>query len=199
MKCFRWKTRACSKTPDICEYTDRRNFNDPIMASDNSAVLLSPDHNNLVSQEDQSFGHHFFCVYNVSLSCPQNSVIIESTARTNWPRQQDTSCHQSEGGCENYVAFYDDRDSNIISHEFYGQKKYINYLNNDSFLAVLWTDTEKNEGVFEFLASCHGQEELVPTTSTSEEGSGSQDILTDNNYWHSNHSHIIMHQTKKCL
>ena len=178
MKCFRWKTRACSSTPDICEYTKRRNFNDPIMASSSlhSAVLLSPAHNNLVSSEDQSFGHHFFCMYNVSLSCPQNSVIIESTARTNWPRQQDTSCHQSEGGCENYVAFYDDSDSNIISREFYGQRSYRHSLNSDSFLAVMWTNTVRNEGIFELLASCNNNQ-FVSVIPTGGEGSGNADIL----------------------
>ena len=173
MKCFRWKTRACSYTPDICEYTERMNFNDPItMTCNKSAVLLSPDHNDLVLEKDQSFGHHFFCVYNVSLNCPQNGVIIKTTEATNWPRQQDTSCHQSEGGCENYVAFYDDRNSSIISREFYGQENYTHYLNSDSFLAVMWTNAVKNEGIFEFLASCNTQEEFL-----YDEGSGNEEIL----------------------
>ena len=122
------------------------------------------------SSRNQSFGRYFFCVYNVSLSCPQNSVIVESTARTNWPRQQDTSCHQSEGGCENYVAFYDDRDSSIISREFYGQDNYIHSLNSDSFLAVTWTNTDQNDGIFEFLANCNDNPLITATSGGKESG-----------------------------
>ena len=176
MKCFRWRTKTCSNTPDICVYREREEkFNGFISASDHAAMLLSPNYNNLESSEDQSFGRYFFCVYNVSLSCPQNSVIIESTARTNWPRQQDTSCHQSEGGCENYVAFYDDRDSSIISREFYGQKNYTHPLDSDSFLAVMWTNSDRNDGVFEFLASCNNNT-FVSETSTVGGRSGNEEI-----------------------
>ena len=174
MKCFRWRTRTCSNTPDICVYIEREKFNDKIRVLDRSAMLLSPDYTNLVSSEDQSFGRHMFCVYNVSLSCPQNSVIIKSTARTNWPRQQDTSCHH-EGGCENYVAFYDDRDSSIISREFYGQKNYTHSLDSDSFLAVMWTNTDRNDGVFEFSAKCNDNP-FVSETSTGGGGSGNEEI-----------------------
>jgi hypothetical protein len=115
-------------------------------------------------------------VYNVSLNCPHNSVVVESTPRTNWPRQQNTSCHQSVGGCENYVAFYEDRNSTIISREFYGQRNYRHVLNSDSFLAVMWTNRVPNEGIFEFNARCH-HEVVQPLSPTAEEGSGNQEVL----------------------
>ena len=175
MRCFRWNTKTCSNTLDICVYIERKKFNDKIRVDDRAAMLLSPDYTNLVSSEDQSFGRYTFCVYNVSLSCPQKSVTIKSTATTNWPRQQDTSCHQSEGGCENYVAFYDDSNSSIISREFYGQKNYTHSLDNDSFLAVMWTNTDRNDGIFEFSARCNDNP-FVSETSTGGGGSGNEGI-----------------------
>lgn len=182
MKCFRWKTRACGHVPDICEYTSR-NTNGAIMTSDLSAALLSPNYDNLESSKDQTFGHHFFCVYNVSLNCPRNitGVVIESTARTNWPKQQNTLCNNNigEDGCRNYVAFYADRNSKAISREFYGQRNYKQSLDSSSFLAVMWTGIVRNDGIFDFIATCNDQEAFLSTTSMpiAEEGSGSEEIL----------------------
>ena len=156
MRCFRWRTWACLHTRDLCRYRPRLSGLN-ITTSSHHATLFSPKHSILLSREDQSFGPRFFCVYNVSLNCPRKSVVIESTAETTWPKQQDASCRQSGGGCENYVAFYDDQNSKIVSHEFHGQRNYRHVLSSDSFLAVMWTSEQQNNGIFEFLARCNDQ------------------------------------------
>ena len=63
------------------------------------------------------------------------------------------------------MAFYDDHNSQIITHEFYGQRNYIRFLDNDSFLAVMWTNAQRNDGIFEFLASCNDQGESGSSAS----------------------------------
>lgn len=170
MKCYRWKTRACTNVPDLCEFKRTINFNDALRSSSQSARLYSPGYSK------QKFGHHFFCVYNVSLSCPSNSVIVEKTSMTNWPRQQSTDCHDREN-CEKYVAFYTNRNSNQITHQYYGQTNFRKTLDSSSFIAVLWTNDERSDGIFEFQASCNDQEVLVSPTLATEEGSGNEQIL----------------------
>lgn len=109
------------------------------------------------------------------MSCPSNNVIIESTDTTDWPKRQNTDCHDTNT-CENYVAFYTDRNSNKITREFYGQNNYMTTLDSNSFLAILWTNKEPNSGSFEFRATCNSNV-LPSTTSAGEEGSGIEDIL----------------------
>jgi hypothetical protein len=169
MQCYRWKTRACSTGPDVCEYTNRTKFNDDII----SATLFSPGHADLVNQETQTFGHHFFCIYNVSLSCPRTSVVVESINSTNWPRDPNPDC-------QNYVSFSTDRNSSRITQQFCGQRNYRTVLDSDSFLAVFWTNKYRNNGIFEFRATCNEQEVfLAPTLDTN--SSGDTDDQEDDN------------------
>ena len=83
MKCYRWKTRACSTGPDICEYSERTKFDRHIITTDQSAILQSPRYEDLVNETVQTFGHHFFCVYNISLNCPGSVAVIRPTSSYN--------------------------------------------------------------------------------------------------------------------
>ena len=172
MQCYRWKTRACSTGPDICEYSDRSKFNANIITTNQSATLLSPRFAELVDKPTQSFGHHFFCVYNISLSCPRNGIIVQSTDKTNWPKDPNPDC-------QNYVSFSTDRNSSKITQQFCGQENYRVALNTrDSFLAVFWTNRHRNDGVFELRATCSDQELFfTPNVDADEEGSGDADAL----------------------
>jgi hypothetical protein len=170
MQCYRWKTRACSTGPDVCEYSDRTKFNDGIMATDQSAALFSPGYANLINQDRQTFGHHFFCIYNVSLSCPGKSVVVQSTNSTNWPRDPNPDC-------QNYVSFSTARNSSRITQQFCGQRNYRAVLESDSFLAVFWTNKYRNNGIFEFRATCDEQEVFFAPSLDTKEGSGDADTL----------------------
>lgn len=173
MQCYRWKTRACSTGPDICEFSDRSKFNDDIMTSDQSATLLSPGYVDLENKPEQTFGHHFFCVYNVSLNCHRRArgVTIQSTYKTNWPKGPNHDC-------QNYLAFTTDSNSSRITHQYCGQVNYRTALESNSFLAVMWTNKYRNNGIFEFQAMCNEPRLFAPTLVTSEEGSGDEDPLT---------------------
>ena len=58
MKCYRWKTRACSTGHDICEYSERTKFDRHIITTEQSAILQSSRYEDLVNETVQTFGHH---------------------------------------------------------------------------------------------------------------------------------------------
>ena len=170
MKCYRWKTRACSTGPDICEYSERTKFDRHIITTDQSAILQSPRYEDLVNETVQTFGHHFFCVYNVSLNCPGSVAVIRPTSTTNWPK----------GDCQNYVSFSAHRNSSKVTQQFCGQRNYRAVMGSDFFLGVMWTNKYQNDGVFEFCATCSEQKSfLAPTSTADEEGSGMSEYFLD--------------------
>ena len=146
MKCYRWKTRACSTGPDICEYSERAKFDHHIITTDQSAILQSPRYEDLVNETVQTFGHHFFCVYNVSLNCPGSVAVIRPTSTTNWPKGPNPDC-------QNYVSFSAHRNSSKVTQQFCGQRNYRAVMGSDSFLGVMWTNKYQNDGVFEFCVN----------------------------------------------
>lgn len=162
MACFKWTIRACEfGTHDICEYDPHRNRNinaiqDIEGPGDYQRKLHSPGYEKLVNST-KKFGLSYFCVYNVSLDCPTESVVIRSTAgTTNWPI--DTSMANQN----NYVAFYANQSEK--QPRFYGKNhteytEYRNMLESSSFLAIFWTEKKQNRGTFELIAECTAKEE----------------------------------------
>ena len=180
VQCFRWKTRQCREGPEVCELQSwpRTKYNVDITATDYSASLLSPGYEKLEKLETQSFGKSFFCLYNVSLNCPAKSVIIRSTQNSNWARNQYPECNS-------YVAITANRNSTVDpSNKYCGGADFHTVLDDDSFLAIMWTSQRRNNGIFELDVRCNEVESFVSpptTTEEEEEGSGGQDdIFTTN-------------------
>ncbi len=137
------------------------------MPSDQSAMLLSPGYERYVNQDNQRFGKRFFCLYNVSLNCRSESVVIRSTHTTTWPRGPNPEC-------KNYISFLPDRDSKTDSSlQFCGGNNFRVVLESNSFLAVMWTTSDANDGVFGFDASCRALPDGV--TQAAQEGSGQEE------------------------
>ena len=164
MKCYKWIARDCENWNDhsseFCELEHRPEDSGPI----NGTHLVSPQFDRLVAKKRmQRFGKAYFCVYNVSMSCPSNAVTIATSNRTTWPAKSDTAA------CENYVAFYSNSSRTYYDqgNRYCGQPGYNTTLYNDSFIAVMWTNHRNNFGVFEFTARCSDhQAPSAPTTST---------------------------------
>ena len=175
MQCFKWKTRQCEVGADICELKGRSKYNRDIINIDQSATLFSPGFEKLEKLTDQTFGKSFFCLYNVSLTCPgRRSVVIKSTEKTNWARSQQNPT------CDSYVAFVANEGNRRANEAdtFCGEADFRTILDTDSFLAVMWTTQERNSGIFEFDVTCNEESvfdapcgegsdrELKPTPTT---------------------------------
>ncbi len=145
--------------PEICELsTSNREIDSmpiPVSARHLTATLLSPQFNSLRNKTNQIFGRRYFCIYNVSLSCPRNAVEITSVSEhTTWPGNSNRDCH-------NYVAFHTSRNSTHLNDRFCGGQ-FRRPLQGRSFLAVMWTDERNNNGTFQFTASCQRRRTFCP-------------------------------------
>jgi hypothetical protein len=71
------------------------------------------------------------------------------------------------------VAFFNSSNSTKSSGEFHSRARFNRLiLNSSTFLAVMWTSNEPNQGTFEFHAKCHNQ------TTSAVEGSGGELLQT---------------------
>ena len=157
-KCYRWKTRTCRDGPNICELHNKtKDSMDTIFPHSQTATLRSPQFNE--NRPNHLFGRSYFCLYNVSLNCPRQSVVIASTGRTTWPGENTN--------CENYIAFYTNPNQTVPQpgRKFCGEDQYRTTLDSDSFLAVMWTNNVSNRGNFEFSATCNQEEEVILATT----------------------------------
>lgn len=163
VRCFKWKVRQCSDETK-CELQEGGRPSGSIDVSPHGETyLLSPGFQTRVTNQSgkQLFGRRYFCIYNVSMSCPSRSVTVQKTdARTTWPGT--TSAE------DNYVAFYTNSSAKSTNYIYKDSSTpFSRTLHSDSFIAIMWSN--KNKGHFEFTASCNpvegsGDEEtnLVP-------------------------------------
>lgn len=154
MKCFKWRTKSCLGGTEFCELIEQDTTD---LNQGQVTYLTSPGFNKFLNKNRKRFSNRLFCIYRVSLDCSgdQGSVDIQSTVRTNWTMDPQ--------GCRDYVAFYTNNSSSRQpDHQFCsGDSKnvYRKRLDSTSFVAVLWTDKDDNEGIFEFQAKCSEQEQ----------------------------------------
>ncbi len=172
MKCFNWRTRTCRSSEEEYELCNRINeATEPIVPlnDDNEVRLYSPRFEEARNREELKWGKRYICIYNVSLSCPRNTVSIEKINHlTNWP-------HDTEG-CQNYVAFYNDRNSNTFEHRYCGSEpSFKNRKLSSSFLAIMWNSHPQfnNIGTFEFQATCSQPDPTQPPAI----GSGDANLI----------------------
>ena len=148
---------------EFCLLKHRPEDSGPIYGATNTAHLKSPRFDQLVAKNrQQTFGRAYFCVYNVSMSCPSNAVDIITSSQTTWPVVNNTNR-------ENYVAFYSNSNKEKYAQGdlFYGQPGYNTTLYNDSFIAVMWTNHSNNKGVFGFTARCSNHPAPSPPTAAT--------------------------------
>ena len=157
---------------EICELENREDESVPIPVSfrGQRATLSSPRFESLRSRNKKQFGRRYFCVFNVSLSCARNAVDISSVSEhMTWPGQPNSDC-------QNYVAFYSDRNSTSWNDRFCGNEPvaFRRKLQGSSFLAVMWSDQRNNIGTFQFTASCEQRPtSLHPPSPAQAEAVGS--------------------------
>ena len=151
--------RECSSDDtEICELHDekKRPSGSVSELQETTRYLRSPGFETRVTnQSKQVFGRRYFCIFNVSMSCPSKSVTVQKTERTTWPG--------SEHAETNYAVFYTDRNDKNFNNLYKNSSiPFSRTLDSDSFIAIMWSDI--NTGYFEFKASCN-----------QEEGSGDED------------------------
>ena len=165
MKCYSIRTaEGCTDGNDLhCSMRSRRrhiNEEKLVIAApyNRSVTFYSPGHN-------QTRPHYFnrnFCIYNISLNCPGQTVTLNSKPNSTVPLSDGDTC-------EDYLWF----DMNLNVDMYRGQKVCGNQTVNlnttmkvNSFLAVLWTNGRNSAGSFGIEARCKNST-FVPT-----EGSG---------------------------
>ena len=162
MKCFTWETRTCTGEGEKCRLNPDEVRD--IEATKLTAVLKSPRYEQV---SRKSWGRRFFCLYNVSLSCPGNAVTIQKIDtidhKLTWSRDaKDRS---------NYVNFYtNQRSEGLPAYQYYDSEAIFDHrLESSSFLAVMWNSDPKykNRGKFEFHARCVESDPTQPPATES--------------------------------
>ena len=121
-----------------------------------SVTIYSPGHN----KTNPFYLNRNFCLYNISLDCPGQTVSLNSKPNTLPLSDADT--------CKDYLWF--DASSNGQPRRICGNEivNFNDTIDTTSFLAVLWTSGDKSAGRFEIEARCN---------KASVVGSGDSSIL----------------------
>ncbi len=145
MQCYKWQTKLCTNQ-DLCLLQEKAQSSFTKIGSE-SIILQSPD---FATQD--SIRNRYFCIYNISLSCPASASLKAKEAVTSEFADEDSNC-------KDYLAIYtDNRGDNIHQRKFCGDEvtgDFKTQLPSGSFFMVLWTDKVDNiEGKFEFEVTC---------------------------------------------
>ena len=121
-----------------------------------SVTIYSPGHN----KTNPFYLNRNFCLYNISLDCPGQTVSLNSKPNTLPLSDADT--------CKDYLWF--DASSNGKPRRICGNEivNFNDTIDTTSFLAVLWTSGDKSAVRFEIEARCN---------KASVVGSGDSSIL----------------------
>ena len=178
MKCFTWKTRSCEGTKEVCHLVNNSKNEEARPISENNDTtkdLFSPVF------EGPGRSARYFCLYNVSLNCPGNAVMIEKMDLTTWPSQD-------ANDCSNYVNFYTNQRSEGLPHRYCDSNAiFSRRLESSSFLAIMWnSENVNNSGVFQFRATCADPDPMQPPVTSSSDsaqppatGSGDADQVNE--------------------
>lgn len=162
VKCFRWRiARQCGDNDDIikCSLKHRVRL-DKILEPTNqgqSVTLLSPGfHRYNTTDPKGAYYNRNFCVFNISLSCPEEMVELKPSARTNTL----SDAHN----CQDYLSFHIHSTPNplfkLCGSEIMDQTEY-SVIPSSSFYGVLWSNDNKTEkGRFEIEAKCKAPSEI---------------------------------------
>ena len=171
MKCFRWRAAdQCGSDRRLkCALRDRGLGGDIFTdATLTSATIYSPGFNR---------GRYFnrnFCIYNISLQCPDELVELEPTHTT-------TNLSDSHN-CRDYLSFHVDSERQPLMRLCGGDvtdpTKYNTDIPSSNFYGILWTnDNEHQTGRFEIKAKCKRSTSQVPIF---QQGSGDNILANPN-------------------
>ena len=154
MKCFKMRTAdGCTEGNHLHCLIKRRSKQvkeDQLLIEGplhQSITIYSPGHN----KTNPFYLNRNFCIYNISLDCPGQTVSLNSKPNTLPLSDNDT--------CQDYLWF--DTSSNGLDRTVCGNEivNFSDTIDAASFLAVLWTNGDKSAGRFEIEARCNA----VPT------------------------------------
>ena len=158
MRCFRWRTGdKCGEEQRLkCSLRPRNNLERKIQINSLSteAQLLSPGYD----RRNPGYYNKNFCLYNISLDCPDNQVKITRNLPT-------TSLSDGEN-CRDYLSFHVDSEEFSIIPRLCGAAiadtlSYQLPIPSSSFYAVLFSDDNGEErGKFSLKAQCESKPQL---------------------------------------
>lgn len=150
MRCYRWRIADnCGPENTVkCSLRHRDNLYTSLATNSqvSQATLLSPG----FGKKNPGYYNKNFCIYNVSLDCPEEMVELVPTARTT--QLSDTQ------SCRDYLSFHvNSQRTPLIELCGAAVKDTLAYrtIPSTSFSAILWSDDNENDqGRFEILARC---------------------------------------------
>ena len=168
VKCFRWRVaRECGEdSVEVrCSLKHRSSLDAVLEPTHNgqSVSFLSPGfYRRSTSQPKGAYFNRNFCIFNISLDCPEKMAELVPSERTNSLSDSDTR--------RDYLSFHTHSSSRPNFKLYGGQIRDTSQyqLLPSSFYGVLWTNDNENEsGRFEIEARCK-----APSDSDSDAGSG---------------------------
>jgi hypothetical protein len=161
--------RVCYRTTiDLCEtgyriYLNRRNFEslaqkcqeqEALAMTEEEVIFPSPRYqckkrNGKVYQ----YRSRELCLYNISLpNCESGSVLVQPTEED----PQELEDRKEDGLCADYIQFYYSSDDNPIvwTNQLCGTNLNETTIPATQFMALFWSDTNKNRLGFKLRAKC---------------------------------------------
>ena len=151
MRCFRWRLAdECGPDNKLkCSLRNRNNLNQPLETDSyrTEVTLRSPG----FERKNPGYYNKNFCIYNISLDCPEEMVELIPTKRT-------TQLSDPTDNCRDYLSFHTDSHRLPLT-ELCGEEvgDYLAYstIPSSSFYGVLWSnDDDYERGQYEIVAKC---------------------------------------------
>lgn len=154
MRCFRWRIADnCGEDRSLkCSMRHRANLDDTLITDGSAYHLRSPGFDKRGNRS--RYYNRNFCIYNVSLDCPDEMVELVPTSSTT--KLSDT--HPEPCQYQDYLTFHIDSKRKPLI-ELCGaavtDRRNYHTIPSSSFHAVLWTnDNSADLGQFEIIAQC---------------------------------------------
>ena len=177
MNCFRWRLAdECGPNRTVkCALRHRYNLDMTMIPHDvwtQSITITSPGFN-----RTRPYGAYYnknFCIYNVSLNCPQELVELTPTLQT-------TSLSDAED-CSDYLSFHIPSRREPVMKQLCGAEimdpMAYSTIPSSNFYAVLWSNDNLNDmGKYKIRASCKTTEQEPTPEQTLHQGSGDGPVL----------------------
>ena len=156
MKCFRWRVaRECGKenVEVKCSLKHRAALDAVLepMQQGQSVTFTSPGfHRQNTTEPKGAYYNRNFCIFNISLVCPDRMVELIPLEPTNTLSDSDT--------CQDYLSFHTHSSSHphfkLCGRQIMDRTQY-QLMPSSRFYGVLWTNNNQNErGRFEIKARC---------------------------------------------
>lgn len=162
MKCYKRRTaeNCISGFHLRCSMRNRSQVEQDITVGpcNRSATMISPGY--CYTRSEPYYYNNNFCIYNISLNCPGETVNLISKLKDYGLADGET--------CEDYLWF--DTSSNGQPQKICGDKiiGFKDIIYNQTFIGILWSNSLNSEGKFEIEARCTGYP--IPTPGSDHSG-----------------------------